>query len=187
MIREVLLPYARAHLTIDHVAYTQWAIEQLLLGALTFVPMADATSFLLPTDPFDVLIRHLDSLNLKPYDERLISSNDAIQLIRSIFCPPPAPSELRSEQCWHDEDRTCESPGVLPVPALTLHYRRETSRTASSDVPCSHPTSEAGDTRTWLWESFAIHSTYHIFPQGVYSSRGCRRRGHCGPSSARSS
>lgn len=28
-IRDVLLPYARAHLTIDHVAYTEWAIEQV--------------------------------------------------------------------------------------------------------------------------------------------------------------
>lgn len=31
-IRDVLLPYARAHLTLDHVAFTQVLVEEVSLG-----------------------------------------------------------------------------------------------------------------------------------------------------------
>ncbi|KAI6138458.1 hypothetical protein BKA82DRAFT_4236010, partial [Pisolithus tinctorius] len=53
------LPYARAHLTTDYVEYTEQGVEQILFETLASVPLADATSFLLPTDPFEALAKHL--------------------------------------------------------------------------------------------------------------------------------
>ncbi|KAI6139918.1 hypothetical protein BKA82DRAFT_4342366 [Pisolithus tinctorius] len=43
---------------------TPRGVEQILLETLASVPLADATSFLLPTDPFEALAKHLNSLNL---------------------------------------------------------------------------------------------------------------------------
>ncbi|KAI6140726.1 hypothetical protein BKA82DRAFT_106067, partial [Pisolithus tinctorius] len=58
--------------------------------------LADATSFLLPTDPFEALAKYLDSLNLTPYQERWSAPQGAIDLIRDVF--PPL-TGLRSEKC----------------------------------------------------------------------------------------
>ena len=82
---------------------------QLLLQSLESVPLADAMSFFLPTDPFDVLLRSLDALNLKPYEERWAASAEAILYIKGLFSRPPPSCELRSEMCWEEEDHECES------------------------------------------------------------------------------
>ncbi|KAI6012812.1 hypothetical protein F5J12DRAFT_766712 [Pisolithus orientalis] len=109
-IRDILLPYARAHLTTDYVEYTEQGVEQILLETLASVPLADATSFLLPTDPFEALAKHLDSLNLTPYQERWPAPQGAIDLIRDVF--PPL-TELRSEKCcFEPQSDPCKSAGT---------------------------------------------------------------------------
>ncbi|KAF9245706.1 hypothetical protein BU15DRAFT_58684 [Melanogaster broomeanus] len=109
--------------------------------------MADATSFLLPTEPFEVLIQSLDALDLKPHDEKWATPSEAIRYLKSFFCPPPPARELRSERCWHEEDVTYERLSELcrPMsPILTNRARRETPKLGSSmareSIPRTEPT-----------------------------------------------
>ncbi|KAI6024333.1 hypothetical protein EDC04DRAFT_279402 [Pisolithus marmoratus] len=95
-IHDILLPYARTHLTTDHVQYTEQGVEQILLETLDAIPLADATSFLLPTDPFEALTKYLDSVDSTPYQERWSAPQGAIELVRDAF--PPL-TELRTEKC----------------------------------------------------------------------------------------
>lgn len=130
-IREVLLPYARAHLTVDHVLYTQRAVEELLLQVLVCVPMIDATSFLLPTDPFDALTCYLNSSKPRPFEEQLFADRDAVDFIKNTFLPPPPLWKLITERCWHTED--CEYKSLSEIhrpmsPILTQYAMRETPR-----------------------------------------------------------
>ncbi|KAF8841918.1 hypothetical protein BDN67DRAFT_1068110 [Paxillus ammoniavirescens] len=149
-IREILLPYARTHLTTDHVAFTQKAIEDVklfpnhpvfLLHGIDYVPMADATSFLLPTAPFEVLLQSLDALDLKPHDERWTAPPETVRSLKSYFRPPPA-RDLLSERCWHQEDDTYERLSGLcrPMsPILTNRARRETPKLGGTKARASVP------------------------------------------------
>ncbi|KAI6003453.1 hypothetical protein F5J12DRAFT_913681 [Pisolithus orientalis] len=139
-IRDILLPYARAHLTTDYVEYTEQGVEQILLETLASVPLADATSFLLPTDPFEALAKHLDSLDLTPYQERWSVPQGAIELIRDVF-PPLA--ELRSEKCCLElqndpYDKLSELYRPMS-PVLTQRARRETPKLGCTGVLASIP------------------------------------------------
>ncbi|KAI6138477.1 hypothetical protein BKA82DRAFT_4366399 [Pisolithus tinctorius] len=112
-IRDILLPYACAHLTTNYVEYTEQGVEKILLETLASVPLADATSFLLPTDPFEALAKYLDSLNLTPYQERWSAPQGTIDLIRDVFSPL---TELRSK-------KSCFEPQSDPYDKLSELYR----------------------------------------------------------------
>ncbi|KIJ66386.1 hypothetical protein HYDPIDRAFT_38740 [Hydnomerulius pinastri MD-312] len=147
-IREILLPYARIHLTTDHVAFTEVVVEELLLLSLHFVPMADATSFLLPTEPFEVLIKFLDTLDLKPIeDERWSAPAEAIQYIKDHFSPPLARRELPSDRCWQEEGHAYERVVELCRPMspvlLTNRARRETPKCGDRRARASVPRTES--------------------------------------------
>ncbi|KIL01043.1 hypothetical protein PAXRUDRAFT_7805 [Paxillus rubicundulus Ve08.2h10] len=141
-IREILLPYARIHLTTDHVAFTQKAVEDLLLHGIDYVPMADATSFLLPIAPFEVLLQSLDALDLKPHDERWTAPSETVRSLKSYFRPPPPARDLLSERCWHQEDETYEGLSGLcrPMsPILTNRARHETPKLGATKARASVP------------------------------------------------
>ncbi|KAF9225360.1 hypothetical protein BS17DRAFT_778498 [Gyrodon lividus] len=145
-IREILLPYARTHLTTNHVIFTERAVENLLLHSVDYVPMADATSFLLPTEPFDVLIKSLDALDLKPHDERWTAPSETVRSLKGHLFPPPPACELQSERCWHEGDDTYERLSGLcrPMsPVLTNRARRETPKLGSTKARASVPRTES--------------------------------------------
>ena len=66
--------------------------------------MADATSFLLPTEPFEVLMRTLHSLNLAPPEDRWATPSEHVRYFRSVF-HPSHPQDLPTEKCWLEDDR----------------------------------------------------------------------------------
>ena len=68
--------------------------------------MADATSFFLPTDPIELLMRSLDSLDLTPPEERWVTPAGHVTYLRTLF-PPLDPHGFRTEICWHEEDDCC--------------------------------------------------------------------------------
>ncbi|KAI6023411.1 hypothetical protein EDC04DRAFT_290060 [Pisolithus marmoratus] len=147
-IRDILLPYARARLTTDHVQYTEQGVEQvhviislrkphrqrsthaqILLETLDVIPLADATSFLLPTDPFEALTKHSDSVDCTPYRERWPAPEDAIELVRDVFL---SFTKLRTESCRiQRETDPYDNLSELyrPMsPVLTRQARRETPK-----------------------------------------------------------
>ncbi|KAG6380799.1 hypothetical protein JVT61DRAFT_5183 [Boletus reticuloceps] len=134
-IREVLLPYARIHLTSDHVAFTEKVVEELLLQTLEYVPMADATSFLLPTEPLEVLMRSLGSLDLTPPEERWTTSSEHARYLRTFFPPPPHRQDLPTEKCWREDDHYVKlSLLCRPIssPMLSRRAKRETPKFGST-------------------------------------------------------
>ncbi|KAI6124281.1 hypothetical protein EV401DRAFT_2158564 [Pisolithus croceorrhizus] len=139
-IRDILLPYARAHLTTDHVQYTEQGMEQILLDTLATIPLADATSFLLPTDPFEALAKHLNSLDSTPFQERWSAPQGAIELVRDVF--PPL-TELKSEMCCLEpQNDLCDNLHELyrPLtPVLTQRSRRETPKLGCTGALASIP------------------------------------------------
>lgn len=66
--------------------------------------MADPTSFLLPTEPFEVLMRSLHSLDLTPPEERWATPSEHLRYLRTFFPLPPHPQDLQTERCWHEDD-----------------------------------------------------------------------------------
>ncbi|KAI6024329.1 hypothetical protein EDC04DRAFT_279028 [Pisolithus marmoratus] len=128
-IRDILLPYARARLTTDHVQYTEQGVEQILLETLDAIPLADATSFLLPTDPFEALAKHSDSVDCTPYRERWPAPEGAIELVRDVFL---SFTKLRTESCRiQRETDPYDNLSKLyrPMsPVLTRQARRETPK-----------------------------------------------------------
>ncbi|KIJ22163.1 hypothetical protein PAXINDRAFT_152388 [Paxillus involutus ATCC 200175] len=104
--------------------------------------MADATSFLLPTAPFEVLLHSLDALDLKPHDERWTAPPETVRSLKSYFPPPPPARDLLSERCWHQEDDTYERLSGLcrPMsPILTNRARRETPKLGGTKARASVP------------------------------------------------
>ncbi|KAI6161331.1 hypothetical protein EDD17DRAFT_698078 [Pisolithus thermaeus] len=139
-IRDILLPYARAHLTTDHVQYTEQGVEQILLDTLATIPLADATSFLLPTDPFEALAKRLNSLDSTPFQERWSAPQGAIELVRDVF--PPL-TELKSEMCCLEpQNDLCDNLHELyrPLtPVLTQRSRHETPKLGCTGALASIP------------------------------------------------
>ncbi|KAH7887266.1 hypothetical protein F5I97DRAFT_1805697 [Phlebopus sp. FC_14] len=123
-VREILLPYARTHLTTDHVAFTEYVVEDLLLHNLESVPLADAASFFLPTDPFDLLVRSLDALSLKPYEERWAAPAEIIPYLKSHFPPLPPSCELRNDKCWEEEDHECKFRRIYASMSTSFNFTR---------------------------------------------------------------
>ncbi|KAH0837950.1 hypothetical protein J3R83DRAFT_6185 [Lanmaoa asiatica] len=145
-IREVLLPYARTHLTSDHVAFTEKVVEELLLQTLEYVPMADATSFLLPIEPFEVLMGSLHSLDLTPPEEKWATPLEHVEYLRTFFPPPSHPRDLRTEKCWNEDDYYAKLSLIrrpISSPILSKRARRETPKLGSTNsrafIPRIHP------------------------------------------------
>ncbi|KAG6813927.1 hypothetical protein H0H92_005776 [Tricholoma furcatifolium] len=95
-IRSLLLDYVREHITIDHVQFTQAAVaEACSLVSLEQVPDHDPSSLTLPTDPFATLwhIHHLNTL--LPYQEKFITTQNALLYIKNTLTLPKTP--LKSE------------------------------------------------------------------------------------------
>lgn len=74
--------------------------------------MADATSFLLPTEPFEVLMHSLHSLDLTPPEERWATPSEHVRYLKTLFPPPFHPQDLRTEKCWYEDDRCAFPPRI---------------------------------------------------------------------------
>ncbi|KAG9313983.1 hypothetical protein JVU11DRAFT_4759 [Chiua virens] len=141
-IREVLLPYARMHLTSNHVAFTENIVEELLLQTLEYVPMADATSFLLPTDPFELFMRSFECLDLTPPDEKWTTPSQHVRYLRTFFPPPPNPQDLWSEKCWYEDDHYAKLSLIykpISTPVLSRRARLQTPKVGSTNSRASIP------------------------------------------------
>ncbi|KAG8219429.1 hypothetical protein J3R82DRAFT_354 [Butyriboletus roseoflavus] len=141
-IHEVLLPYARTHLTSDHVAFTEKVVEELLLQTLEYVPMADATSFRLPTEPFEILMRSLQSLDLTPPEEKWATPSEHVRYLRTFFPPAPDPRDLRTEKCWHEDDHYATISLMcrpMSSPILSKRARRDTPKLGKTNFGASIP------------------------------------------------
>ncbi|KAI9570183.1 hypothetical protein HD554DRAFT_388738 [Boletus coccyginus] len=149
-LREVLLPYARTHLTSGHVAFTEKVVEELLLQTLEYVPMADATSFLLPTEPFEVLMRSLHSLDPTPPEERWATPSEHLRYLRTFFPPPPHPQDLPTEKCWLEDDHYVKLSLIcrpISPPILSKRARRETPTLGSINSRASVPRTKSALTK----------------------------------------
>ncbi|KAI6119775.1 hypothetical protein EDD16DRAFT_1519346 [Pisolithus croceorrhizus] len=140
-IRDILLPYARAHLTTDHVQYTEQGVEQILLDTLATIPLADATSFLLPTDPFEALAKRLNSLDSTPFQERWSAPQGAIELVRDVF--PPL-TELKSEMCCLEPQNDLCALASIPRTTSSLQSHL-ILRPVAEEVIIDSPTPEMSD------------------------------------------
>lgn len=75
--------------------------------------MADATSFHLPSDPFEVLMRSLEPLDPAPPEERWATPSAHVRYLRTFFPPPADPQNIPTEKCWHEEDRCAFLPAHI--------------------------------------------------------------------------
>ncbi|KAF8433539.1 hypothetical protein L210DRAFT_962649 [Boletus edulis BED1] len=104
--------------------------------------MADATSFLLPTEPLEVLMRSLDSLDLTPPEERWTTSSEHARYLRTFFPPPPHRQDLPTEKCWRENDHYVKlSLLCRPIssPMLSRRAKRETPKFGSTHSRASIP------------------------------------------------
>ncbi|EGN93566.1 hypothetical protein SERLA73DRAFT_145196, partial [Serpula lacrymans var. lacrymans S7.3] len=99
-IQELLADYVKTHLTLDHVAFTENATEQLFSESLHFVSLTEANTFILPQNPFDTLCQSLGLSNLQPYEERWVADVDTIKFAKSAL---NLTSEPRTKSCWLEE------------------------------------------------------------------------------------
>lgn len=88
--------------------------------------MADPTSFLLPTEPFEVLMRSLEYLDLSPPEERWDTPAGHIRYLRTFFPPPLDPQDLQTEKCWHEEDHCAFLPRIYACFDQTFVYTCQT-------------------------------------------------------------
>lgn len=106
-IRQTFLPYVRRHITRDHVAYTEFKLEQIFTESLDFVPLADPHALVLPPDPLDTLARSLKDIDLS-FNERLTTDGDTVRKLKSLLKTIVSEGrELRSEAGWWEEDHMC--------------------------------------------------------------------------------
>ncbi|KAG6327936.1 hypothetical protein ID866_11153, partial [Astraeus odoratus] len=123
MIREVLLPYARAHLTIDHVAYTEWAIEQArprtlnprsTSNTISAASFSSRRSLLYPWQT-----RRLSFCPLTPDKEHFLSTAGAVRVEERTMLAPPSP--------YTADERLRELHRPMSL-VLTQRARRETPK-----------------------------------------------------------
>ncbi|KAG1783349.1 hypothetical protein EV702DRAFT_958741 [Suillus placidus] len=139
-IRQTFLPYVRKHITRDHVAYTEFKLEQIFTESLDFVPLADPHALVLPPDPLDTLARSLKDLDLS-FDERLATDGDTVRKLKSLLKTIVSEGrELRSDACWREEDHMCPLQIYRPMtPIITNRARKQTPKAGSNALRASLP------------------------------------------------
>ncbi|KAG1871615.1 hypothetical protein F4604DRAFT_1769066 [Suillus subluteus] len=144
-IRQTFLPYVRKHITRDHVAYTEFKLEQIFTESLDFVPLADPHALVLPPDPLDTLAGSLKNLDLS-FDERLTTDGDTVRRLKSLLKTIVGEGrELRSEACWREEDHMYTRIAEIyrpMTPILTNRARKQTPKAGTNALRASLP-------RTW--------------------------------------
>ena len=88
--------------------------------------MADATSFLLPTEPFEVLMSSLNSVDLTPPEERWATPSEHLRYLRTFFPPPPYPEDLPTEKYWLEDDHCTFLPRIYACFDQTFVFTRQT-------------------------------------------------------------
>ncbi|KAJ7837063.1 hypothetical protein B0H14DRAFT_3704351, partial [Mycena olivaceomarginata] len=127
-IRHLLLNYVVQHITTDYIQLTEQAVADLWAHYFVEIPTTDPNALILPTDPFDNLMR-IHSLGLlEPFQEKFQSTPGAIQHIKKHI--KPQAGKLKSDRVAVDES-SFES--YVPVcrpfsPILTTRAIRETPR-----------------------------------------------------------
>ncbi|KAG2358874.1 hypothetical protein BDR07DRAFT_1611638 [Suillus spraguei] len=141
-IRQTFLPYVRKHITRDHVAYTQFKLEQIFTESLDFVPLADPHALVLPPDPLDTLAESLRDLDVS-FDERLTTDGDTVCKLKSLLKTTVYEGrELRSEACWREEDHMYAHIAEIyrpMTPILTNRARRQTPKAGFNALRASLP------------------------------------------------
>ncbi|KAG2141046.1 hypothetical protein DEU56DRAFT_796935 [Suillus clintonianus] len=141
-IRQTFLPYVRKHITRDHVAYTEFKLEQIFTESLDFVPLADPHALVLPPDPLDTLARSLGDLDLS-FDERLTTDGDTVRRLKSSLKTLAGEGrELRSEACWREDDHMYTHIAEIyrpMTPILTNRARKQTPKASSNALRASLP------------------------------------------------
>ncbi|CCM03793.1 uncharacterized protein FIBRA_05941 [Fibroporia radiculosa] len=103
-IHNILSNYSRMHLSTNYITWTDDAVEELLTGSLILVSSIDFTDPLLPTDPFDSLMRSWDVASIPYLNEAWSTEEGAVQHLREIVKSlKPKLSERPSVTCWKDE------------------------------------------------------------------------------------
>ncbi|KAG1747671.1 hypothetical protein EDB19DRAFT_2037030 [Suillus lakei] len=155
-IRQTFLPYVRKHITRDHVAYTEFKLEQIFTESLDFVPLADPYALVLPPDPLDTLARSLDDLDLS-FDERLTTDGDTVRKLKSLLKTIVGDGrELRSEACWREDDHMYTHIAEIyrpMTPILTNRARKQTLKAGSNALRASLPRTQSA-----LFEHIGIKS-----------------------------
>ncbi|KAG1730675.1 uncharacterized protein EDB91DRAFT_1252534 [Suillus paluster] len=144
-IRQTFLPYVRKHITRDHVAYTEFKIEQIFTESLDFVPLADPHALVLPPDPLDALAKYLEDLDLS-VDERYTTDGETVRKLKlTLKTIVGEGRELRSETCWQEDDYmyTHLADIYRPMtPILTNRARKQTPKPGSNVLRASLPRSQ---------------------------------------------
>ncbi|KAG2153615.1 uncharacterized protein EDB93DRAFT_227664 [Suillus bovinus] len=141
-IRQTFLPYARRYITRDHVAYTEFKLEQIFAESLDFVPLADPHALVLPPDPLDTLAKSLKDQDLS-FDERLTTDGNTVRKIKLLLKTIVGEGrELRSEACWREEDHMYTHIAEIyrpMTPILTNRARKQTPKAGFNVLRASLP------------------------------------------------